>query len=72
MSAIDKWRHSAPLNPPVILRITAGVPALKTPSPPPLLWHYTTFDALESITRTGVLWASRIQFLNDEKELQHA
>src|ERR1700722_19062928 len=70
--AIDKWRHQSPPNPPTAFRLTVGVPGPKAAPPPPPLWHYTTFDALESITRTGLLWASRIQFLNDEKELQHA
>jgi hypothetical protein len=36
--------------------------------PPPVLYHYTSLDVLEKITKTGSVWASDIDFLNDSSE----
>jgi hypothetical protein len=41
-------------------------------NPTNLLWHYTSWAAYESIARTGKLWASKIDCLNDEMELKQA
>jgi len=38
--------------------------------PPPLLAHYTSFEALESIVRTNELWFSNPLFMNDSEELR--
>lgn len=40
--------------------------------PDELLWHYTTWPALEGIFKDRQLWASRISYLNDAKEFRHA
>ena len=69
----DKRKHGYPPSAPTDVRVIArdpGAPAPPAPATP--LWHYTTFDAYESISRTGVLWASQIQYLNDEQEFRHA
>jgi hypothetical protein len=69
----DKWKHNYPPDAPTLFTVRVGVPNAP-PSPPPEapIWHYTTFDAYESITKTGVLRASQIQYLNDEQEFRHA
>jgi hypothetical protein len=67
----DKFKHAYPPSA-GHLRVTVDETGTPHPELSPPLWHYTTFDAFESITRTQVLWASKIQFLNDEKEFTHA
>lgn len=65
----EKWKHEYPPIAPANVQVARG------PAPPPSgppVWHYTTFDAYESITKTGALWASQIQYLNDEQEFRHA
>jgi len=37
-------------------------------NPPPHLFHYTTGEGLEGITRSNLVWASHSQFLNDKSE----
>ncbi|MDP1862708.1 MAG: DUF2971 domain-containing protein [Thiobacillus sp.] len=37
-----------------------------------ILYHYTTISGLNSIIRTGKVWASDCRYLNDQQELQHA
>lgn len=66
----DKWRHRSAPMPPTDFRVFDS-PSERAPPRPSLLWHYTTFNAFESITRTNSLWASRMQFLNDEEEMRH-
>ncbi len=36
---------------------------------PPILWHYTTGEALIAIVRSGALWATQVACLNDSSEL---
>ncbi len=38
----------------------------------PILFHYTGFDSLLSITRTKELWATNIHYLNDYEEFKNA
>jgi Protein of unknown function (DUF2971) len=40
--------------------------------PPPVLYHYTSMEVLEKITRSGEIWASDIEFLNDSEEYVNA
>ena len=42
---------------------------LATESPPPILYHYTSQDGLFGILESKSIWASKIQYLNDETEL---
>ncbi len=42
---------------------------IKAKAPPEVLYHYTSQDGLLGIVHSGVLWASKIQFLNDSSEL---
>jgi hypothetical protein len=42
---------------------------LKSESPPSFLEHYTSVEALVSISQSQVLWASDCRFLNDSSEL---
>src|ERR1051325_4442163 len=37
-----------------------------------ILYHYTSYDALIQIVKSGVLWASSIAYLNDGSEFAHA
>jgi hypothetical protein len=37
-----------------------------------LLWHYTNADGLKGIIEKKQLWATKIQYLDDKSELQHA
>lgn len=39
---------------------------------PPVLWHYTTGQALIDIVNKGELWATQVSCLNDQTELVHA
>ena len=34
-----------------------------------LLWHYTTLESLAAILKSGELWATKYQFLNDRSEM---
>jgi hypothetical protein len=36
-----------------------------------LLWHYTTWVALEGVIRHNRIWASHIEYLNDSREYVH-
>jgi hypothetical protein len=38
--------------------------------PPPLLYHYTSAQALLSIVTSGHIWATHIRFLNDTSEAE--
>lgn len=38
---------------------------------PPVLYHYTSFEALLSIVKSGSIWATHFEYLNDESELRH-
>ena len=38
---------------------------------PVSIWHYTTAGGLEGILRTGSIYATDIQYLNDSKEWRH-
>jgi hypothetical protein len=40
--------------------------------PPRVLYHYTSLEVLEKITRNGEIWASDIEFLNDSEEYVNA
>jgi hypothetical protein len=40
--------------------------------PPHVLYHYTSMEVLEKITRNGEIWASDIEFLNDSDEYVNA
>lgn len=40
--------------------------------PPRILYHYTSLEVLEKITRSGEIWASDIEFLNDSDEYVNA
>jgi hypothetical protein len=48
------------------------VRALLTPDPPPILYHYTTPAGLLGIIDKKEIWASHTQYLNDQREFQHA
>ena len=37
-------------------------------SPPETLYHYTTQDGLLGIVRSGELWATNVQYMNDRRE----
>jgi len=37
-----------------------------------LLWHYTNADGFKGIIEKKQLWATKIQYLDDKSELQHA
>ena len=39
---------------------------------PPVLWHYTSFEAMQGIVVNKVIWASEYRFLNDQEEYLHA
>ncbi len=39
------------------------------PAPPPILYHYTSMQALLSIVEKGRIWATHIQYLNDSSEI---
>ena len=41
-------------------------------NPPNQLWHYTNTAGLLGILRSGKLWATNTNFLNDTSELLHA
>jgi hypothetical protein len=41
-------------------------------TPPAVLYHYTSMDVLEKITRTKEVWASEVSHLNDRTEYSHA
>lgn len=41
---------------------------LATESPPPILYHYTSQDGLFGILESKSIWASKVQYLNDEQE----
>jgi hypothetical protein len=41
---------------------------LATDSPPPILYHYTSQDGLLGILDSKSIWASKVQYLNDEQE----
>lgn len=42
------------------------------PQVPKTLYHYTNQEGLIGIAQSQVMWATKIQFLNDRYELQHA
>ncbi len=52
----------------MIQAITQG---LYADNPNETLYHYTNFNGLMGIVRSGVLWASDIRYMNDSAELQH-
>jgi hypothetical protein len=37
-------------------------------TPPPVLDHYTSLDALQKIVMGGAIWASDLRYLNDTTE----
>jgi hypothetical protein len=39
---------------------------------PPVLWHYTSFAAMQGIVTSKTIWASEYRFLNDQEEFLHA
>jgi hypothetical protein len=39
---------------------------------PSVLWHYTSFAAMQGIVTSKTIWASEYRFLNDEEEFLHA
>jgi hypothetical protein len=39
-----------------------------TRSPPETLYHYTTQDGVLGIVRSGELWATNVQYMNDRRE----
>jgi hypothetical protein len=41
-------------------------------TPPPVLYHYTDQAGLIGILATGELWATKIQYMNDGTEFEHA
>jgi DUF2971 family protein len=41
-------------------------------APPPYLYHYTSTDGLYGIIKTGKIWATSIQYLNDAAEFNIA
>jgi hypothetical protein len=41
---------------------------LETSLPPPIIYHYTSQDGLFGILESKSIWASKIQYLNDEQE----
>jgi hypothetical protein len=50
----------------------SNVRAILTPDPPPTLFHYTTSAGLLGIIDKKEIWASHTQYLNDQREFQHA
>ena len=50
----------------------SNVRAILTPDPPPILYHYTTPAGLLGIIDKREIWASHTQYLNDQREFQHA
>jgi hypothetical protein len=41
-------------------------------SPPDMLWHYTNATGLLGILKSGKLWATNTEYLNDASELRYA
>lgn len=41
-------------------------------TPPPVLYHYTSFNGLLGIVTSKSIWATNIHYLNDSKEFAHA
>src|ERR1700761_4020278 len=41
-------------------------------SPPDVLWHYTNAAGFLGIFRSGKLWATNTDYLNDASEIRHA
>src|SRR5215204_6249223 len=50
----------------------AEMDRLYPPVPPPILYHYTTIEAMQSIIRTGIMRAFNVEFMNDHAELRYA
>ena len=50
----------------------SNVRTILTPDPPPILYHYTTPAGLLGIIDKREIWASHTQYLNDQREFQHA
>ena len=45
---------------------------LKNPPPQKILYHYTSQEGLIGILTHRCIWASKIHYMNDSKELQRS
>jgi hypothetical protein len=50
----------------------SNVRAFLAPTPPEILYHYTTPAGLLGIISNGEIWAGHTQYLNDQREFKHA
>jgi hypothetical protein len=52
--------------------VRAQVEKIRPPTPPEIIWHYTSGAALIQIIESGEMWATQMGCLNDASELRHA
>ena len=55
-----------------IEKLTSKILREQAESPPDTLWHYTNAAGLLGILRSGKLWATNTEYLNDASELRYA
>ncbi len=53
-------------------RLVSGFLQDQTASPPEVLWHYTNATGFLGIFRSGTLWATNTDYLNDASEMRYA
>ena len=55
-----------------LTRLVDGFREDQAAAPPDLLWHYTNAAGFLGICRSGKLWATNTEYLNDASELRYA
>jgi hypothetical protein len=53
-------------------KLVSGILQDQTASPPDILWHYTNAAGFLGIFRSGKLWATNTDYLNDASEMRYA
>jgi Protein of unknown function (DUF2971) len=53
-------------------KLVSGFLQRQTASPPDILWHYTNAAGFLGIFRSGTLWATNTDYLNDASEMRYA
>jgi hypothetical protein len=55
-----------------LVKLVSGFLQDQTASPPDILWHYTNAAGFLGVFRSGKLWATNTDYLNDASEMRYA
>src|ERR1700678_2741703 len=72
LDKLDRKRKAQMKTIDALARLVDGFLEDQAAAPPDILWHYTNAAGFLGICRSGKLWATNTDYLNDASEMRHA